>query len=173
MRLFIAIDCNEIKDFFVSCQDKLPKHGKFTFPEEFHITLKFLGEVDDAKVEEVVKLLKNVEFEEFTAKTKGIGFFVPSFLRVVFVEVPTPDIFELQKMIDEALLPMFPKEKKFESHVTLARIKYAANKKDYIDKIQRLKIDEEKFQVKDFLLVKSTLMPDGPIYETVERYPSK
>ena len=87
--------------------------------------------------------------------------------------VPTPEIFELQKKIDEALLPMFPKEKKFESHVTLARIKFVANNKDYIDKIQRLKIDDEKFQVKDFLLVKSTLMPDGPIYEIISKFSAR
>ncbi len=173
MRLFIAVDANELENFFISCQDKLPKHGKFTFPKEFHITLKFLGEVDDDKVEEIKKLLEKVKFEEFTAKTKSVGFFVPSSLRVVFVEVPTPEIFELQKKIDEALLPMFPKEKKFESHVTLARIKFVANNKDYIDKIQRLKIDDEKFQVKDFLLVKSTLMPDGPIYEIISKFSAR
>ncbi|MBS3101301.1 RNA 2',3'-cyclic phosphodiesterase [Candidatus Woesearchaeota archaeon] len=166
MRLFIAIDFNELKDYFVYLQDLLPRNAKLSLTRTFHITLKFLGEVQPDKAEKAVEILKNVKFGPFSVFLDSIGIFpTENYIRVVWVGLKPEDrILELQNKIDEALKPLFRKEKDFKAHITLARVKYPEDKKAFVDQVKKIKVENKRIEVKDFRLVKSALSPKGAVY---------
>ena len=167
MRLFIAVDFSGLKDYFLELQKQLPKNGKLSLTKSFHLTLKFLGEVQPDKAEEIIEKLKMIKFRQFNVFLDTIGIF-PSenYIRVVWVGLKPEDrILELQKSIDESLKPMFKKEKDFKTHITLARVKYPEDKKQFLEDLRKIKVDGKKVEIKDFRLVKSTLAPKGPVYE--------
>ena len=137
MRLFIAVDFNDLGDYFAKLQKLLPKNAKLSLTKTFHVTLKFLGEVQPDKAEEEEKII------------------------------------ELQKNIDESLKRLFKKEKDFKAHITLARVKYPEDKKDFVDQIKNIKVESKKIEIKDFKLIKSTLSPKGQVYEELTLFNSQ
>ncbi|MBI2655775.1 RNA 2',3'-cyclic phosphodiesterase [Candidatus Woesearchaeota archaeon] len=174
MRLFIAIDFNELKDSFIGLQAQLPKNAKLSFVKSFHLTLKFLGEVQPNRVDEIAGILKTIKFEAFSVFTDSIGIFpTENYIRVVWVGLkPEDKIIELQKNVDEYLKNLFKKEKNFEPHITLCRVKYPEDKKSFVDEVKKIKVENKKIEIKDFRLVKSTLISKGPVYEDLEVFNS-
>ena len=169
MRLFIAIDFNEFKDYFVELQSRLPKNVRLSCTRTFHITLKFLGEVQPNIGENIIHILKNIKFHAFSVFLEGIGTF-PSEnnIRVIWVGIkPEDKILELQKQIDESLKPLFKIEKEFKAHITLARVRYIENKKDFVEQLKRIKVENKKIEIKNFRLINSTLTPKGAVYENL------
>ncbi len=170
MRLFIAIDFNELRDYFIELQQLLPKNAKLSFTKTFHLTLKFLGEVQPDKVNKTINILKNIKLGHFSAFTDSIGIFpTENYIRVVWAGLkPEDKILELQKNIDESLKSLFKKEKDFKAHITLARVKYPEDKKQFLEQLRKIKVENKKIEVKDFRLVRSDLTPKGPVYEDLE-----
>ncbi len=174
MRLFIAFDVSEnVHEYFLELQKKLIG-AKLTFTKNFHLTLKFLGEITPAQADEIKKRLSNVKFAPFTAKLDGTGVFPENGTpRVVWIGIEPRDIIcELQKNIDETLHGMFSKEKSFQPHITLARVKEVTDKK-FAEQIKKLKIEPLSFEVKEFKLIESQLTSEGPVYKDVAVYPTK
>ncbi|NQU97832.1 RNA 2',3'-cyclic phosphodiesterase [Candidatus Woesearchaeota archaeon] len=173
MRLFIAVEApKELKEFFVKLQKQVDKGAKINLTKEFHLTLKFLGEIDEKKLKEVKAKLKEIKHEPFKIKTSNLGVFpTESYIKVVWMGLkPYDRINELQKKIDEQLKDMFPEDKRFHPHITLGRVKFVEDKKKFIDNLKSIKVEEKEFEVKDFRLKKSTLTPEGPVYEDLEIY---
>jgi 2'-5' RNA ligase len=80
-RCFIAIDLpreviHEITRIQKIIRDKTLFTGKLTEDENLHLTLKFLGEIDENKVEEARKRLTNIKIPEFFAETSEVGVFI-------------------------------------------------------------------------------------------------
>lgn len=170
MRLFIAFDVSdEVKNHLLGLQKYLPDDSKLSLVKEFHETLKFLGDVDDGKIDTIKALLSNISFTQFKAKTSGIGVFPDeNIVRVVWVGLgPKEKIVALQKEIENALLDVFPKDERFHPHLTLARVKFVKDKKDFMVNLKKIPIKEIEFSVSSFKLIKSTLAPGGPVYEDV------
>ena len=174
MRLFIAIDFNELKEYFIELQKRLPKNAKLSFTKTFHITLKFLGEVQPDKTDKIIEVLKKIKFEPFSVFLDSIGIFpTENCIRVVWAGIkPKGEVLELQKNIDESLKPVFKKEKDFKAHITLARVKYPEDKKQFLEQLNKIKIENKKIEIKDFRLIKSTLTPKGPIYQDLAVFSS-
>jgi 2'-5' RNA ligase len=172
MRLFIAFDVSEeVREHILKLQKQLTG-ARLTLTRSFHLTLKFLGEVTPAQVEDVKKKLANVKFVPFTAKLDGTGTF-PSdkMIRVVWAEITPHDIIrELQKQIDEALQGMFPKEKQFTPHLTIARVKTVENKEQFAEQVKKIKVEPISFEVKEFKLIESKLSQKGSEYKTIAEY---
>lgn len=169
MRTFIAIDLpEEVKQYLKGLQKQLG-NAKLTLVKDFHLTLKFLGEVSEEKIEEIKLLLREIKFKAFKTRLTNIGVF-PSenYIRVVWVGLEEGDIKKLQKDVDDKLQKMFPKEKRFSAHLTLARVKFVDNKEKFIDSIKKIKVDKKEFDVCEFKLKKSTLTKQGPVYEDLE-----
>ncbi|MBI4441433.1 RNA 2',3'-cyclic phosphodiesterase [Candidatus Woesearchaeota archaeon] len=169
MRLFIALDaavteCQRL-------QALLPDKG-LTKTKEYHVTLKFLGEVTPEKISDVKAALGQIQHKAFTVMTTHVGVF-PSGknIRVIWLGVEHSDgLTALQKAIDNALHPLgFPHEKNFHAHITLARVKFAdAN---LHEKIRQLAAKKIEIPVKEFILYKSTLTPLGPVHEALLKVP--
>ena len=169
MRLFIAIDFNELRDYFFELQGALPKNARSSLAKSFHLTLKFLGEVQPDDADKIIGILKNVKFGPFFVFLDSIGIFpTENYIRVVWAGLkPEEKVLELQKKIDDSLKVLFKKEKDFKAHITLARVKYPEDKKSFVEQIKKINVESKKIEIKDFRLVKSTLTPKGPVYEDI------
>ncbi|MBI2632650.1 RNA 2',3'-cyclic phosphodiesterase [Candidatus Pacearchaeota archaeon] len=146
--------------------------GKFTELENLHLTLKFLGEIDNERLEKVKEKLRDVKFESFEAKLSEIGTFsLHENPRIIWIKIGGKGIFELQEKIDNTLEKEgFLREKRFMSHMTIARVKYVKDKKGFFDYVKKIRIKEIKFRINNFYLKKSELNESGPIYTTLETY---
>lgn len=176
MRLFIAIDLpEEAKDCIENIKQELKgiKGVKPVSKENIHLTLKFLGEVPDDKAEEIGKALEQVKFQPFNIAISKIGAF-PNEKRISVLWVsaePAEPLIALKKDIDKAL-PRFEDDHPFKTHITFARVKYIANEADKNGMLDVLKrqIEKKEFAVDKFRLYKSTLTPEGPVYEVVKGF---
>ncbi len=173
MRCFIAIEIPEnIKLKF----KELRKHfnndvARLNWVEDPHLTLKFLGEINESKLEKVKKYLSEIKFKHFSLKLDKIGGFPKErgFIRVIWIGVtPKRRIAKLREDIDDALVYLFERDKKFEPHITIGRVKVVKDK-DKFRKFFELQI-EGSFKVNSFKLIKSELTESGAKYETLEEY---
>lgn len=183
MRLFIAIELpEEIKKFLAELTSfNSPIDGvNIVQKENFHITLKFLGEVEEKIIPDLISTLKFLsrEFSDFKLKITTPGVF-PDKIKPRVIWIGTENIDELRRLakrIDEeiSILGFQREEREFKSHITLARVKNHRNGKYFFEKILK-KFSEKsfdfQFEVKEFVLMKSTLTPKGSIYSVLERFP--
>ena len=173
-RAFIAIDFpDEVIKEVARVQGVLGKKkftGKMTELENLHLTLKFLGEIDEGTIKRVKERLKGVRFDAFEAKLGRCGTFsIRSYPKIAWIKV-NGNVFKLQKQIDNALKDLFDAEERFMSHLTIARIKYVEDKDYFKEYISNLKLREIRFKVDKFKLMKSDLREAGPIYSAIEEY---
>jgi RNA 2',3'-cyclic 3'-phosphodiesterase len=174
LRAFISIDFpNEIIKEIARIQSLIknkPFTGKITELENLHLTLKFLGEINKSSLDKVKALLSKIVFPKFEASLKEAGTFshhgIP---KIVWIKV-SGKIFDLQQEIDESLEKIFPKELRFMSHLTIARIKYVKDKKDFQNHVKNLSVKPIKFPITNFKLKSSELTPFGPKYKTIRTY---
>lgn len=174
-RCFIAIEfSDEVIKEIARMQELLGKTkftGKITELENLHLTLKFLGEIDDKKIEEVKKKLKEVGFDEMKLKLGKIGIFsVRGKPNIVWIKVEGKEIYDLQRKIDEKLKDLFKPEERFMSHLTIARVKYVKDKKGFLEHVNSIHVKPIAFEVSSFKFKKSELKPIGPVYTDIEVY---
>jgi len=141
-------------------------------PENLHITLAFIGEVEDDVVEAVKEALKSVEGSIINAEFRGIGAFPnANNPRVVWAGVRegSDEIVQLQRKVDSALRSygiQYEKERNFVPHITLGRVKGKRNLdrlRVFIEKNADVFLGTERFD--ELKLKESTLTPKGPIYK--------
>lgn len=177
IRTFICLDFpEEVVKEVARVQQLVAKKkfvGKLTELENLHLTLKFIGEVDSGRVERLKELLKKIEFSEFDAHLDCLGVFSrfgkPS---IVWIKVGGFGVFSLQEKIDSLLEKeeKIKKEERFMSHLTIARIKYVSDKKDFVDYVRKISVRNIPFKVSSFELRSSELNPNGPSYKTLQKY---
>ncbi|OGJ12770.1 2'-5' RNA ligase [Candidatus Pacearchaeota archaeon RBG_19FT_COMBO_34_9] len=176
MRCFIAIEIpEEIKKEIIKIQKQLPEfRGKFTEKENLHLTLKFLGEIDEEKLGEIRERLKEIKFGHFETEIDSIGIFdnrkSNKYEQSIIVWLHMKNCNELQKQIDSKLERLFEKEKRFMSHLTIARVKSVRDKKVFTERLYEINIPKMKFYVNSFSLKESILTAKGSVYNDVEVY---
>ena len=170
MRLFIAVDLPEsIKEELRNLQKEFKGLGKFYFVKDFHLTLKFLGEVDEDKVKEIKDRLKNIKLDGFNLILEGLGSFPnENYVKVLWVGCPNNEIIELHNKIDEHLKDLFPLDYRFKGHITLARAKFIGNKDKLKEKLKTKYCNS--FKVDKFKLIKSELTREGAVYSVLEEF---
>lgn len=174
-RAFIAIDfSDEVIKEIARVQELVGKtkfSGKITELENLHLTLKFLGEIDEKKVENARKKLSLVKFEKTRLKLGEIGTFsVRGKPKIVWVKIEGKGIYDLQKKIDSTLKDDFKPEERFMGHLTIARIKYVKDKKAFLEHIKSIHVKPIAFELANFKLKKSELGIIGPTYSDIEVY---
>ena len=172
MRLFVGIFLPKgILDYLFEIQNKLKKNldAKINWiaKKNLHLTLKFIGYVDDEKLDLIKEKLNKIKFKQFKLNLDKMGIFNS---RVIWVGVnPANKVIELQQKIDSELLDLFSNDQEFKTHLTLARIKFIKDKTNFKKNLE-IDINEKEFEVNEFCLVKSILSKDGSKYEVLERY---
>jgi len=178
MRLFTAIELPEELDEQISGLKKKLDSGdaKITLTKENHLTLKFLGEVEDSKADKIKEALDKIRLNSYKARLSKIGVFPnEDYIRVVWIGVkPEKETIELKKKIDSALEEFdFKDDFDFHPHITLARVKFVKNKDKFKELLHSLRVEDSEFEVKEFKLIKSELTPEGPEYTDLAVFPAK
>ncbi len=179
MRVFIAIDLpNEIRKPLKELQRELrplTHSARWVAPESIHITLKFLGEVPEKRIEQVDGAMGGLTWKPFTISVHGVGFFPEARSpRVFWAGMEAPTMQGLTEEVDARMERLgFDKEKRpFRPHITLARAKDSR-----ID--SSLAAASAKYREHDFgsftadriYLFQSTLKPAGAVHTKVREYP--
>ena len=136
MRLFVALDIDEairerITRFLDAVEDFAPD-ARWVRPKSLHVTLKFIGEIDELKLTDVKKTLSMVRAAAVTLHFSCTGFFpTPKRARVFWIGITSDEkLTSLARAVDESLhsLPELEIEREtreFSPHLTLARGKPA------------------------------------------------
>jgi len=170
MRCFIGIDLPNVAIKEIQkIQKKLEPNftGRLTSSENLHLTLKFLGEIEEDAINDVKKRLSSITHPPFELTLKDVGVFSQKFIKIIWVKVS--DV-PLQPLVDNCLKNIFKLENRFMGHITIARVRSLADKKSFLQLINATTVNEVSFMVKDFYLKESILTPDGPIYKDIDRY---
>lgn len=178
MRTFISIEIpdDQKKIVWNSIQEfkRLNLPVKWVEYENLHITLKFLGEIDEKKLAQILPVLSSISnnTKSFSMQLESFGCF-PGIRnpRVLWAGVSqgTNEIISLAEQLENGLVKFgFKKEgKKFHPHLTIGRIKTFCK----VDDIINTSIKTEPFNVNEFILFKSTLLSTGPVYEKIKTFP--
>lgn len=181
IRSFIAIEVpEEIKRGLAEIQERLKRTGAdvgWTRPEGIHLTLKFLGEVEE---ERLVDIRKGVEqatkgFPNFVLEAGGIGIFPnPRSPRVLWIGIK--DSGDTLKNLQEAIereterLGFKHEDRAFTPHLTLGRVRSQKNRDALIKSVEEFdKIELGSFDVKEISLMKSELGPKGAVYTELKK----
>lgn len=174
MRLFVAIEVPEaIKEKMGNLGKELPSEGlKKVDVQNMHITLKFLGEVEEEKAGVVKTALSGVKVSPFKVRVAGVGVFPnENYIKVVWAGIESGKLGELAGKVEESLAPMFGKEGRgFSGHLTLARVHRKVDLRTFLDAHRKEEFGE--FEVGKFLLMKSVLQKGGPEYSVVAEFPA-
>jgi 2'-5' RNA ligase len=189
MRLFIALDIpSEIRERIAAFMDKLRKHApdaRWVKVESLHVTLKFLGEVEESHLSAIEAVLRQVEGSPFSLAVKASGFFPNAKSpRVFWVGVAASQTLPaLAQRIDEKLhaLGFEPEARAFSPHLTLARAaghpgsrgKHAGRDLDALGKVLANESASEfgTMTAEEFFLYQSKLSPGGAVYTRLKRFP--
>lgn len=177
-RTFIAINLPEnIKQALADLVFKLKKLNpgpiKWVKPEIIHLTLRFLGYLDENQLHKVKEILNEItpNYSTFKLQLKEIGGF-PNLNRprVIFVglkDLSLQTLSDYQKNLGEDLKKagFRVEERPWQMHLTLARLRTP----DSIN-LPKEKIPSLKFQIKSIDLMKSELFRQGPRYTVVEQF---
>lgn len=174
MRCFIAVDLPlEVKDYLFRLQREFSKFIKAKWVEKknIHLTLKFIGEIDEKKLNILKKELYKIKFKKFNLSLGNIGVFPDEkSIKIIWVGLVSNEVIELQKKVDENLLELFSKDQKFVSHITLGRVKAIKNKEKLKEFLNKFKIKKIEFNVDSFKLYRSELTKDRPKYSILEEF---
>lgn len=173
MRAFIAVDLpGKVRTRLgatLECLRSTGVRASWVKPENLHITMKFLGDVDEAMVPDLQRRLDRVGLatEAYATRLCGYGFF-PSRRRprILYVATDQERLFgNIVERLDRLLAPAgFMPERNFVSHVTLARIKGPQHVPRLRAELEKLDF-REGFEVDGISLYRSILQPSGVRYE--------
>jgi len=173
-RLFTAVELpGELRKNIHEFAKQLEQDGiKLVEEHNLHITMKFIGDVPENKVEEIEARLSEIKFNEFECTVKGVGVFPsPDYIRVVWVALHCKQLTELANSVISKLEGIGKPEKRgFSAHLTIARVKRKLDLNKFL--AENKEKEFESFKVNEFALIESRLTPEGPVYTKIKSFPS-
>ena len=185
LRLFVACELpDDVRRALGGLQDDLrqliPVRLRWVRPESVHVTLKFLGEVEETRVDAITSALATaVEPFELRLRLAKLGGFGGARLRVVWVGLDgdVAPLASLAGRVEGALTPLgFPPERRpFAAHLTLARVPDQASpeeRRELASLIERHRFEPLPSMIlTEVHLVRSVLRPGGSVYSRIASYP--
>lgn len=184
MRLFIAVDTTEelakrltdVQNALRRLPDIKPAAATWVRPEQMHLTLKFLGPIEPARITKICGIVQEIALQHkpFEIVCKGIGAFGNP-ARVLWAGFePSEPLAKLQAELDKRLTEAgcAAENRAYSAHLTLCRIKSAAAGATL--KTAAAKWANELFgavNVDAVVVYESRLSARGPQYLTVSRSP--
>jgi len=175
-RGFIAIEIEPFQKL-VQFENEIKNSGaqvKLVEPKNVHITLKFLGDTEEALIDEIENIMKNAvkDIKPFKVKLSSAGVFPnQNYIKVVWIGIQNGEVIgEIANNIDEPLAKLgFERERRrFSPHLTIARVKTAKNKEKLMQIVNNYsEIEFKEMEINSIKLKQSELTPKGPIYTTL------
>jgi 2'-5' RNA ligase len=177
-RCFIAVESNsvEIIQKAREVQGVLSATGgnmKHVEPDNLHLTLKFLGEIEKPQVDKVSEMVSEITFNSFKMLVENVGVF-PNLRRpsTIWAGV-TQGVTELTQIFNEvdhklSKIGFERDRRRFHPHITISRVRSGKNRENLVEELMRLAdytFGEDR--VDKIALKKSILTPKGPIYSTL------
>jgi 2'-5' RNA ligase len=181
LRTFIAL---ELPPSVISLLEKVQEdlksmrlRAKWVRPENIHLTLKFLGNINPGDIDKIGRAMKDAvdNFVAIDLVVRGVGVF-PGIKRprVIWVGLggQTQLLFAMQRMLEDNLTALdFEKEKRpFKGHLTLGRFRQTVEP-DTIRQIMQkyANLSSEEFTASRIILFKSDLKPTGAVYSQLQQ----
>jgi 2'-5' RNA ligase len=184
VRLFVALDLpdavhNKLSDLIAELRNECPDI-RWVRPEGIHVTLKFIGHVDEDKAHEIQQALGKIHSDRpVTMEFRGMGFFPNERRpRVIWCGVHGSDnLAKLAADIDEALevLEINREIRPYTPHLTLARIDPEKERRAQIEKLAAVakRFAGTSFgsaRETEFHLYESVTKPSGAEYKILQSF---
>jgi len=179
IRSFLAIEIpRTILKKIEEVQDDLKSSRadvRWVSPEKIHLTLKFFGNIDESRIDPIVKSIEGPTqtISPFSLKVRGVSAF-PHLKnpRVIWMGLVDGKevLVSFQKQLEKELekIGFGPEERAFHPHLTLGRMKSSKAREELTGRMERHQEEEfGDFQVERIVLFKSDLKPTGPIYTSL------
>jgi 2'-5' RNA ligase len=181
LRLFVAADLPEpikrsVEKVIQPLRLQLPD-AKWTTREQWHLTLKFLGHVDEDRLEELSKVAAKVAAgaEPVETRLTDIGAF-PNVrrARVLWIGIDNPD--NKLTLLDDELERRYAKRgfrkesRLYHPHLTLARMRSPQPIGEVVDSADTSSLTDASFTIGEIILYRSHLSPKGSRYEALESF---
>ena len=142
--------------------------------ENYHVTMRFIGDVDDDVAHEVASMLERIKRKTFELRLDGVSSFGGKKPRAVVATVtPSPALMEAQAEQERMMqrIGLEPEGRKYTPHVTLARLREASSRDvaDYL--AARGYFRTSPFRVSRFVLFSSRASVGGGPYVVEASYP--
>jgi len=182
MRLFIAVDLKKRSKRLLRSKFEIIKKGidedlKWVEQYKWHITIKFLGEVNNKKVKDIKELIKasSQNINSFYLQLSGLKAFPnANYPKVLYINIKRgkKELTEIHDNFDKQLEKFgFDRDERgFNPHLTLARVKRNSDKNIIADSFGKLNDDifiNIFSRVDKISLIKSELTVSGPIYTEI------
>lgn len=178
MRLFVGLAVSDpIKETLERLTLRLRAKDdglRWSTPDQWHVTLVFLGEVDDDARARLVKELRAIRQPALTLRMERLGVFQGAGILHAQVEV-TPELLRLHEATVSAVkrVGLKVEDRPYRAHITLARSRNRDGRKT-IERLRR-SAEQQRMQqswnAQEFLLYESQLSPGGSRYLVEERFP--
>jgi 2'-5' RNA ligase len=180
-RLFVAIKVNPDEKFLAQFRilksSLMHERIKWVEDHNIHITLKFFGETEEAKIPRISAVLRSIasQTKPFSFLLKHLGIFGSSYEpRVIWIGIePYQELEILMRRIRDQLKPLgFDLDRQnLVPHLTLGRVKSLKDKQLFNRSIERFNsISSEKLKTGSFILFESILKKEGPIYRSLDTF---
>ena len=146
---------------------------KIVKSENIHFTLRFLGDTPLTILDQIHTCLDGIEINPFEIEVVGVGAFPNKrHPRIIWIGVAhnASKILDLKNEIDSSLIELDyqPERRKYTPHATIARVRHVKDSKRIADNLESLANEViGAMSITKIKMMKSTLTPTGPIYETL------
>ncbi len=175
LRLFVGIQFPAPVNFALRTMCAGIPGAKWVNPDGFHLTLRFIGEIDNGRAEDLDASLASIRAREFTLELKGVGQFGQiEKAHTVWAGVERNDaLYHLRDKIESAAVRagIEPDHRRFSPHVTLAKLHRAPAEwvESYL--VQHDNFRSQRFEVNEFALFSSAAGDNGRLYVPEATYP--
>lgn len=173
-RLFTAIELpGDVRIRLTGLRGGL-RGARWIEPDNYHLTLRFIGDIDDRSADEVAEALDRVTARNVTVRLRGLGSFGSKKPHSVWARVdPEPGLMELQAEHERILqrIGLEPERRRYTPHVTVARLKGASATDVASWLAVRGDFEAPAFIAQRFVLMSSRASVGGGPYVVEEGYP--
>jgi 2'-5' RNA ligase len=147
--------------------------ARWVDPDNYHVTLRFIGDIDGASAHEIASMLERVDRKPFEVTVRGLSSFGGRKPRaVVATIVPSRPLIELQAELERLMqrIGLDPEGRKFIPHVTLARL-HDASSQDVAEYLSlRGYFPSKVFTAERFVLFSARATTGGGPYVVEDSY---
>ena len=173
--LSIDIDNDSLLSQIQKVQQKLDLTAakmKIVRRDNIHFTLRFFGDTSSSRLNEIQTCLDKIEVHPFEVEIGGIGSFPNKRRpRVIWVGIThnESEVLSLKSKVDSALAEIgYQIEKKYTAHATIARVRFVKDPLRLAENLESLANESlGRMNIDRIRMIKSTLTPTGPVYETL------